>query len=42
MRRVTRTGCGTAHYIDGYELEETILREDGDDDLVTGFRIVIK
>lgn len=31
-----------AHYVDGYELEETILREDGDDDLLASLRIVIK
>ena len=31
-----------AHYVDGYEFEETILREDGDDDLVISLRVVIK
>jgi len=40
--RVTRTGRRRAHYIDGYELEETILREDGDDDLMTGLSVVVK
>ena len=42
MRRVTRTGCRSAHYIDGYELEETILRKDGDDDLMTSLSVVVE
>jgi len=32
----------TGLYIDRYEFEQTILCEDGNNDLVTGFRIVIK
>jgi len=42
MRKVTRRGCRRAHYIDGYELEETILRKDGDDDLMTSLSVVVK
>lgn len=37
-----RTKCRTAHYIDGYELEEAILREDGHNDLLTSLSVVIE
>ena len=33
---------GFVHYINGYELEETILRENRNNDLVTSLRIVVK
>jgi len=42
MRRVTKTGCRSARYIDGYELEETILRKDGNDDWMTCLSVVVK
>ena len=35
------SGAGRA-YIDGDEFEETVLGEDGDDDFVTCFRVVVK
>jgi len=35
-------GLNIPRAVDGYEFEETILREDGDDDLVISLRVVIK
>jgi hypothetical protein len=41
MRKAT-TRYRTVIYFDGNELEETILREDRDDDLVTSLRVIIE
>ena len=35
------SGAGRA-YVDGDEFEQTVLGEDGDDDFVTCFRVVVK
>jgi hypothetical protein len=41
MSKVT-ADCGAVLYIDGNELEETILGEHGNNDLVAGLSVVIK